>query len=126
MVAIFSLFTVAILSLLVTRIAAMALMFTGLSREVAHFQARSAFLGIERKGGFYIGAPQGVSKIHEGDVLLMYGPIERLKELDLRQAGSAGDQAHYDAIVGHQSELKAQAELDELQKAQEKGQTEEV
>ena len=31
MIAIFSLFTVAILSLVVTRIAAMALMFTGLS-----------------------------------------------------------------------------------------------
>ena len=46
MIAIFSLFTVAILSLLVTRIAAMALMFTGLSHEVARFQARSAFSGV--------------------------------------------------------------------------------
>jgi TrkA-C domain len=253
MVAIFSLFTVAILSLLVTRIAAMALMFTGLSRESARFQARSAFsgvgfttgeselivnhpvrrkiimvlmllgnigiatvvatmivsllstagstnwlrniliflaclgllwiiavshfvehnlnriiawglkkwtrleiqdyvavlhlqnefgvwevtveandwlankslieaalsregvliLGIQRQGGFYIGAPQGVSKIHIGDVLVMYGPIGRLEELDRRQSGPAGDQAHQDAIVEHQAELKAQAELDE-------------
>ena len=46
MIAIFSLFTVAMLSLLVTRIAAMALMFTGLSREAARFQARSAFSGV--------------------------------------------------------------------------------
>jgi hypothetical protein len=46
MIAIFSLFTVAILSLLVTRIAAMALMFTGLSQEAARFQARSAFSGV--------------------------------------------------------------------------------
>jgi len=46
MIAIFSLFTIAILSLLVTRIAAMALMFTGLSREAARFQARSAFSGV--------------------------------------------------------------------------------
>src|SRR5690606_36218305 len=30
----------------VTRIAAMALMFTGLSREAANFQARSAFTGV--------------------------------------------------------------------------------
>ena len=46
MIAIFSLFIVALLSLLVTRIAAMALMFTGLSHESARFQARSAFSGV--------------------------------------------------------------------------------
>ena len=257
MIAIFSLFTVAMLSLLVTRIAAMALMFTGLSREAARFQARSAFsgvgfttveaelimnhpvrrkiimllmllgnigiatvvatvivsllstassvnwlrnillfvgcfsllwffaashfvernlnriiawglkkwthieiqdyvavlhlqnefavweikveagdwlagkslieaglsregvliLGIQRKGGFYIGAPQGSSRIHEGDALVMYGPMPRLKELDQRRAGDEGDREHQDATVEHQAELKAQAELDELQKA---------
>ncbi len=256
MIAIFSLFTVAILSLLVTRIASMALMFTGLSREAAHFQARSAFsgvgyttteselimnhpvrrkilmllmllgnigiatvvatvmvsllstassenwlrnvflfigclsllwviaashfvernlnriiawglkkwtrleiqdyiailhlqnefavwemkvepndwltgkslieaglsregvliLGIQRKGGVYIGAPQGISKIHAGDVLGMYGPIPRLEELGQRQTGKTGDQAHQDAIVEHQEELRAQAELDEQKK----------
>ena len=266
MVAIFTLFTVAILSLLVTRIAAMALMFTGLSREAARFQARSAFsgvgfttteselimnhpvrrkivmllmllgnigiatvvatvmvsllstassgnwlrnfllfigclsfawflaashfvernlnriitwglkkwtrleiqdyvavlhlqnefavweitvetndwlagkslieaglsregvliLGIQRKGGFYIGAPQGIRKIHDGDLLVMYGPMERLEELDRRQAGEKGDKAHEDAIVGHQAELKAQAELDELKKPPETEQAEEV
>jgi len=266
MVAIFSLFTVAILSLLVTRIAAMALMFTGLSHEAARFQARSAFsgvgfttteselimnhpvrrkiimilmllgnigiatvvatvmvsllstassenwlrnvllfisclsvlwviavshfvernlnriiawglkkwtrieiqdyvailhlqnefavweikvepndwlagkslitaglsregvliLGIQRKGGFYIGAPQGISRIHEGDILVMYGPMPRLEELDRRQAGKAGDQAHQDAIVEHQAQLKEQAELDELKKDPEQGQTKEA
>ena len=263
MIAIFSLFTVAILSLLVTRIAAMALMFTGLSHEVARFQARSAFsgvgfstteselimnhpvrrkiimllmllgnigiatvvatvivsllstagsenwlrnillfigcltflwviavshfverhlnkiiawglrnwtrleiqdyvailhlqnefavweikvepndwfegkslieaglsregvliLGIQRKNGFYIGAPQGISKIHEGDVLVMYGPMPRLEELDRRQAGARGDEAHQAAIVEHQSELRAQAELDEQKKSQEREQS---
>ena len=255
MVAIISLFTVAILSLLVTRIAAMALMFTGLSHEAARFQARSAFagvgyttteselimnhpvrrriimllmllgnigiatvvatvivsllstassgnwlrnlllfivclgllwlisvsrfvennlnrmiawglkkwtrieiqdyvavlhlqnefavweikveasdwlagrtlieaalsregvliLGIQRQGGFYIGAPQGVSRIHIGDVLVMYGTVERLEEIDQRQAGPAGDEAHQNAMAAHQAELKAQAELDEIQ-----------
>jgi hypothetical protein len=256
MVAIFSLFTVAVLSLLVTRIAAMALMFTGLSHEAARFQARSAFsgvgfttteselimnhpvrrkiimilmllgnigiatvvatvmvsllttagstnwlrnvllficclsllwflaashlvernlnriiawglkkwtrlevqdyvailhlqnefavwemnveptdwlagkslleaglsregvliLGIQRRNGFYIGAPQGISRINPGDVLVMYGPLSRLHELDMRQTGAAGDQAHQDAIIEHQTELKAQAELDEMKK----------
>jgi len=266
MIAIFSLFTVAILSLLVTRIAAMALMFTGLSNEAARFQARSAFsgvgyttaesemimnhpvrrriimllmllgnigiatvvatvmvsllstassgnwlrniiifitclallwflalspfvehnlnriitwglkkwtrlevqdyvailhlqnefvvweikvepddwlagkslieaglsregvliLGIQRQGGFYIGAPQGISRIRVGDTLVMYGPMERLEELDRRQHGVKGDQAHQDAIVAHQADLKAQAELDEQKKDPETEQSEEV
>ena len=45
MVAIFSLLTTLAISLLVTRIAAVALRMTGLSDEVAKFQARSAFTG---------------------------------------------------------------------------------
>ncbi|NLB82890.1 MAG: potassium transporter TrkA [Synergistaceae bacterium] len=45
MVPVFSLLIVATLSMVVMRIAAMALMLTGLSRESARFQARSAFTG---------------------------------------------------------------------------------
>ena len=44
--AIASLLVVLSLSLLVTRIAAMALMLTGMSSEAARFQARSAFTGV--------------------------------------------------------------------------------
>lgn len=43
--AIFSLLIILVLSFLVTRIASAALMHTGLSREVARFQARSALTG---------------------------------------------------------------------------------
>ncbi|MEM8735091.1 MAG: TrkA C-terminal domain-containing protein [Planctomycetota bacterium] len=45
MVGVFSLLIALSVSLIVTRIAALALMFTGLSREAARFQARSAFSG---------------------------------------------------------------------------------
>ena len=44
--AIASLLIVLTMSLLVTRIAAMALMLTGMSQEAARFQARSAFTGV--------------------------------------------------------------------------------
>jgi hypothetical protein len=44
--AIASLLIVLTMSLLVTRIAAMALMLTGMSREAARFQSRSAFSGV--------------------------------------------------------------------------------
>ncbi len=46
MIAILSLLVTLTLSLLVTRIGAMALMLTGISREMARFQARSAFSGV--------------------------------------------------------------------------------
>ena len=46
MAAIASLLIVLTMSLLVTRIAAMALMLTGMSREAARVQARSSFTGV--------------------------------------------------------------------------------
>lgn len=45
MIPIFSLLTVVVLSILITRIASIALIHTGLSREAARFQSRSAFTG---------------------------------------------------------------------------------
>lgn len=46
MVALFSLLIVLIVSILTTRIASVALTHTGMSREMARFQARSAFTGV--------------------------------------------------------------------------------
>ncbi len=46
MISIFSLLLIIGLSILITRIAAIALLHTGLSRESARFQARSAFTGV--------------------------------------------------------------------------------
>lgn len=46
MIAILSLLVTLTLSLLVTRIGAMALVLTGMSREMARFQSRSAFTGV--------------------------------------------------------------------------------
>ncbi len=46
MIGVLSLLVALTVSLLITRVASMALMFTGLSREAAKFQARSAFTGV--------------------------------------------------------------------------------
>jgi hypothetical protein len=46
MAAVVSLLLIIALSLLITRIASVAFVHTGLSREVARFQARSAFSGV--------------------------------------------------------------------------------
>ena len=46
MIPVVSLLTVVTLSMVVTRIAAVALVYTGLSHQAARFQARSAFTGV--------------------------------------------------------------------------------
>ena len=51
-------------------------------------------LGIRRHNGIYIGAPSGNSQISSGDTLVIYGPLDRMEDLDSRSAGAPGDQAH--------------------------------
>src|SRR5918912_450068 len=46
MVALVSVLVIALLSMLITRVATVALALTGMSRESARFQARSAYLGV--------------------------------------------------------------------------------
>jgi hypothetical protein len=55
-------------------------------------------LGIERANGHYVGAPRGPTMVRPGDLLIVYGKTSRLKELDRRPAGAAGDHAHQEAV----------------------------
>jgi hypothetical protein len=64
-----------------------------------------AVLGITRGDGRYVGAPIGASVIRPGDVLVVYGREEPLRELDRRAAGPGGDRAHQEA-VRRQGELE--------------------
>ncbi len=69
-------------------------------------------LGIQRVNpSAYIGAPTAHTMIQTGDTLVLYGPIERLEELDQRRAGRKGDEAHKDAITEHKEVLVEQEEL---------------
>lgn len=54
-------------------------------------------LGIQRPDGRYIGAPRASDTICAGDILVMYGTVNRLRELDERKAGT-GDAAHQQAV----------------------------
>jgi hypothetical protein len=56
-------------------------------------------LGIRRKSGAYIGAPDGTTCVEPGDSLVVYARSHRLCELDDRRAGAVGDQAHADAVA---------------------------
>jgi hypothetical protein len=66
-------------------------------------------LGIHRQGGTYVGSPDGQTKIVANDVLTVYGPIERLEELDIRKTGFDGDRAHRIAVAA-QKEAKEMVE----------------
>jgi hypothetical protein len=57
-------------------------------------------LAITRKDGRFIGAPLASDVMMSGDVLVLYGLVERLEELDRRTAAS-GESAHQEAIAEH-------------------------
>jgi hypothetical protein len=55
-------------------------------------------LGIQRHDRPYEGAPRGDALVQPRDVLILYGPGERLSDLDERPAGPAGDAARARAV----------------------------
>jgi len=67
-------------------------------------------LGIHRADGKYIGSPNGRTIIRLGDMLSVYGPSERLEELDIRKKGYEGDKAHEIAIESARQEAERQEE----------------
>ncbi len=55
-------------------------------------------LGLTRNSGHYVGSPNGRTDVQSGDVLTVYGPNDRLEELDIRKQGWQGDRAHRIAV----------------------------
>ena len=70
-------------------------------------------LGIQRAEGTYLGTPTGETEIRSGDTLTLYGPVERIEELDRRRRGKKGDEAHKEAVEEHEEDLEEQEQLDE-------------
>jgi len=72
-------------------------------------------LGIHRQDGSYVGAPVGSTTIYPGDLVILYGRMSTLAELDFRQADLSGEVAHQDAmaeqarVVSEQSRHDAEA-----------------
>jgi Trk K+ transport system NAD-binding subunit len=63
-------------------------------------------LGINRKDGTYLGAPDGETGVHANDVLTLYGRADVIRELDQRKAGVNGDMKHRAKII-QQLEIKS-------------------
>ena len=55
-------------------------------------------LGVLRTDGTYVGVPPGATRLEVGDVLTVYGKLDRLEELNHRQVGVAGFYAHEVAV----------------------------
>ena len=67
--------------------------------ELALPQEGVLVLGVQRKGGPYLGAPHGDTRIRPYDTLLLYANLGRIEELDSRRAGRAGDAEHAAAVA---------------------------
>ncbi len=61
-----------------------------------------AILGVRRADGRFIGVPKGATRILPGDTLILYGRTAALAELDSRETGQEGDQAHARAVERQQ------------------------
>ncbi len=70
-------------------------------------------LGIDRHDGRFVGAPRGQTKIVAGDRLILYGPRERIRELDERPKGLEGAYASAKA-KREQRKVESMVNLEEL------------
>jgi len=69
-------------------------------------------LGITRGEGTYIGAPDGSTKVHAGDTLILYGRDSALVQLDQRRRGRNGDLEHKQAVERQKEVVEGQKKDD--------------
>lgn len=89
-------------------IAGKTLAESGLAREGV------LVLGIRRHHGEYVGAPSGQSHIVPKDTVVLYGPLNRIRELDTRTADPTGDAAHVVAAEAYDEYLETVTMKDPL------------
>ena len=69
-------------------------------------------LGMNRRDGSYVGAPDAETTPRPGDVLIVYGTTERLGELDTRRRNAAGQLKHVEAVADQQARRAESKVLD--------------
>lgn len=69
-------------------------------------------LGLTRSDGRYVGAPTGASTVQPGDILVVYGRDQQLKELDERPPGPEGDRRHHEAVASQDDAERREAAED--------------
>jgi len=71
-------------------------------------------IGVRREDGSYVGSPTGDTRIRPGDLILVYGRLDALEELDTRRHGKAGDRRHQIAIEEQDEEMRRQERQEAL------------
>ena len=72
-------------------------------------------LGITRKNGRFIGAPDGGTDIQADDVLILYGRAEGICDLDERQHGYTGNMSHQQKMADQKKIEREEKEGDDKQ-----------
>lgn len=75
-------------------------------------------LGLRREDGVYLGTPTADMEIHSDDTLVIYGPIDRIEELDQRRKGRSGEVAHREAIQEQEEVIEEQRSIQEQEDVQ--------
>ena len=75
-------------------------------KEIKLWKEGILLLGIKRLNGDFIGAPMVANHIEAGDELILYGHLDKLRQLAEREYGIAGDFAHKKAALERKKEIK--------------------
>ncbi|HET9982333.1 MAG TPA: TrkA C-terminal domain-containing protein [Longimicrobiales bacterium] len=65
-------------------------------------------LGIIRRDGSYVGSPRGRYTLRPRETVILYGPAERVHEIQRRLSGPGGHEAHRGAKQTHSEALELQ------------------
>ena len=65
-----------------------------------------SILGIEKVDSTYLGVPSANTVVHAKDIAILYGRGDNIKQLDIRKANKAGDDAHEKAVKAYAQEAK--------------------
>ncbi|MFC1481098.1 TrkA C-terminal domain-containing protein [Candidatus Neomarinimicrobiota bacterium] len=71
-------------------------------------------LGIKRMDGTYLGAPNGRTLIFPKDILIVYGRISTVEDLDQRRKTKRGDRQHEKAVVEQQKVIEEEMKEDQM------------
>lgn len=70
-------------------------------------------LAVTRDDGNFIGAPKGETRLHAGDMLVVYGRTTRIQNIDERRQGTGGELAHVEAVAEEKMERNREQAMDE-------------
>ena len=75
-------------------------------------------LGIQRPDTGYVGLVTGETVIHPNDLLILYGRLQAVNELDVRRSGLRGDRLHEEAVAEETTRIEEQMAVEEAMESE--------